>query len=271
MNEMNDLIPPESVEEKAPAENTVTKALKSPLFMTVTLLFTISFGIDTLLSFFLSGYLSLDIITLLTIIGLWMTYSAAKNTASCDSVPFSGMNLVSGTVKAVRIICLVISILCMIASVAFIIMILLVNIYPAISEAYMGQVQAILYILIKQAFGMFDSASMATTFSIFMAVISALAGTLFYIVGYRLFLKKAHRFVYSLCENLKHGTPVENGKPLFIWLLVLGILCSAYTVTMGTSILTSGVSAAALIVASCWVKAYFIPQSLVQTTSITNQ
>lgn len=258
MEETNGFVPQELSLEKEAVENKITKALNSPLFMTVSLLFTVSFGIEAFLSFFLSGSLSLDIITLLIIIGLWMTYSAAKDTPLTESVPVSGMNLISGTVKAVRIICLVLSVLCMIAGIAFLVMIFIVNTFPEISEAYMGEVQAALYILIKQSFGMFDSVSKVTAFSFFMAVLSIGMSALFYVLGYRIFLKKAHRFVYSLCEHLKTGTSVENGNALFVWLMVLGIISAVFALLSGTSVLIDGTRAAALIVASCWIKTYFV-------------
>ena len=251
---------PEEISIAPFAENKVTKALKSPLFMTVALLFTISFGFNTLINlinYFFTGSLSLDIISLLVLIGLWMTYSAAKNTPVTDSVHFSGMNLVSGTVKATRMICLILSILCMVASVAFLIMIPIVNVHPQIAEGYMGEVQAILYMFLGQSFSMFDSTSMVTAFSVFMAIFFLVIGVLLLVVGYFLFLKKAHRFVYSLCENLKNDSEVENGKALSVWLMVLGILGAIATVFAGTFNVAQGVLAAALIVASCWIKTYF--------------
>ena len=118
---------------------------------------------------------------------------------------------------------------------------------------------------------MFDSASLATAFSIYMVVVSAVMGVLSYIVGYRIFFKKAHKFTYSLCENLKSGTPVENAKALYVWLLVLGICSAVMTLYSGTAILLGGVFSAALIVTSCWIKAYFTHQENEPKTPVENQ
>ncbi len=257
MNEFMDPIETKSEAPAASSENHITKALRSPLFMTVALLLSIAFGFDMIITFLMQGTLIPDIILLLLIIGLWITRSSANSTPLTNAVSAAGMNLVSGTVKAVRIIALVLSILCMLASAAFLIMIPIVKATPDIAEAYMGETQAVLYMIIGQSFSQFDSPAMVNTFNLYAAIVAFVCGLLFLIVGYCLFLKKAHRFTYTLCNSMKNGTTVDNAKPLANWTLVIGILCAIQSLTSGLGILADGLLSAALIVSSCWLRTYF--------------
>ncbi len=237
--------------------NPITKAVKNQKFLTICVLYTIAVGLPILTS--LSSSFNLDIIGLLFTIGLWMLYANAKNTPETDSLAFSAPNLLSGTVKASRIITLVCSIIFMVCGVLFGICVPILNSAPDFKEAFVAEFQAAQFTIAGNAFRFADNADLAIAILIGLAVGFIVLGILMLVLNYCFFYRYLHRLTYSVCENIKNGSAIDYVPALRKWMLVLGIF-EAIAATSAGSVVgvgAAGCSAAAMIVASVWLKESF--------------
>lgn len=239
------------------AVNPIIKAVKSQKFLTICILYSISFGLPFIVS--ISSGLNINVIGLLFTIGLWMVYANGQKASATEPLSFTGPNLLSGTVKACRIITLVFSIICMVSGLLCAICVPILNAAPDFKEEIVGEFQAIQLTVGGNVFRFADHPDMATAILIGCAIGLILAGVLCLVLYYCFFFRYLHRLTYSACENLKNGSDIDYVPALQKWMLVLGIITAAGALLSQTtfSIAASGCSGAAMIVASVWLKENF--------------
>lgn len=264
MNEQENMIsneiptesPVASVVEPKP-ENSITKAVKNQKFLAICILYSIFFALPFLSS--LSGGFSLNIIGLLFTIGLWMVYANGQKTLVTDPLSFTAPNLLSGTVKACRIIVLVLSILSMVIGVLCGICVPILNTAPDLKESFVAEFQAIQLTVGGNVFRFADKPELAIAILIGCAIGFIIAGILLLVLHYCFFYRYLHRLTYSVCENIKNGTEIDYTPALRKWLMVLGILTAITAAVSGTmlAMIANGCSAASMIVASVWLKEQF--------------
>ncbi len=238
--------------------NRLTKAVKSQQFFTIAILATISYGL-TFLYGLANGSMSIDIVNLLMMIGIWVTYSNAKNIPETEALAFTGPQLISGTVKAMRIISLVGAILCFVLGALLAIFIPLAANSPDFNTAFIAEFQAIQYSLLGNSFRFADDINFALIIFVVLTILMFILGIVLLVVEYIFFYRYLHKFTYSACENIKNNTEIEYTPALRGWLIVgavLTILSSGMTFSV-VGIAASGCSAAAYIIAALWFKNNF--------------
>ena len=264
MNEQENILPTETQEQtpvspvtEAPAVHPITKAVKSQKFLAICILYSFYFGLPVIAS--LNSNLNFNVIGLLFTIGLWMVYANGQKISLAEPLAFTAPNLLSGTVKACRIITLVLSILFMVSGVLCGICVPILNAAPDFKEEIVGEFQAIQLIVGNNVFRFADHPDMAGAILIGCAICLILAGVLCLVLYYCFFYRYLHRLTYSICENLKHGSEIDYGPALRKWMLVLGILTAVSALLSQTTFVAvaNGCSGAAMIVTSIWLKENF--------------
>lgn len=232
----------------------VTGAVKSPLFLTVAILMSISVGIKAITALSANN-LSVDIIGLLIMIGMWIAYVNASKTPKEQAIPANGLNMISGTVKAMRIISLVVSIIFIVCSLILILLGVVINqneaIYHNFRTGYLEGIgsQSLLVggKVIYDFRDLIATPEAAMRCLIGIGVVLMFVAIVILVVYYFLFLKTLHRFTYSVCENVKNGTPIEKANSVWVWLLVLGIISAVFSLD---NLLVNGPSVAAQIISA---------------------
>lgn len=239
----------------------VTLAVKSQMFLTAAILMSISVGVY-FVSTLAAGNLSVDIFQLLIMIGMWVAYSNASKTPDEKAIPANGLNMISGTVKALRIVSLVLSIIFIVCAVICIAVGAFVGqneaVFDSFKQGYLEGIGANSVLTINGS-ALFDlrdlvkAPDVAMTFMIIMGVVFLVFAIILLVVFYFLFLKTLHRFTYSVCENVKYGTPIEKANSAWAWLFVLGILSAIFS--LGNP-LVNGPGIAAEIIAALIIRKY---------------
>lgn len=235
-------------------------AFSSGLFLALCILMTViaAFGSVsfTLSEGSLSYNYSVNIIPLLITIGMWITFSSAKNAEG--PLKKSGLVLASGTIKALRIITwvtIIISLVCGVVTAIF-----ALNAPEGFFAALVEEIRVILDESGAEpwAVGVFGqqfvddfksvewvaiSPIILVAFGIFICLTMAIL-TIFNITYY----KKLHQFAKSLCVCAEDPDALPQAAgAVSIWLLVLGIFN-----------ILSGITGITMILGYVFVKKYFV-------------
>ncbi len=259
---MNNTIPTITPESQPKAPHPVTQAVRSPLFLAVAILLSVSTG----LSFFTSlsnGTLSVNVFDLLIMIGMWIAYANAVKTPIVKAIPANGLNMISGTIRAMRIVVLVICILFIVLGIIFVALGPIANsnleIYDAFREGFIEGMNGKMVFTVNNEVvldlnELIGNTTAVMYFLVGMGIVFILTAVILLVLYYFLFCKTAHRFIYSVCENVKYGTPIEKANSLSVWLMVLGIIAAFGALS---DPLIQGTIAAAQIVASVLIRKNF--------------
>lgn len=220
-------------------------AFRDKLFMAVCILMSTALGLS-ILSSAVDQSLSLNVISLLFVIFLWMIFAGAQK----NTVNLTGMKGVSGTMKALCILLwIAVGFLALFGIIFFAVPSLLGGLFETALQHYEEELSG-LFVL----GGSMVSVAIGFVF-LFMAVIL----TLFNIFGYH----SIHRMMKTMCTSvLNNYEQIDKLKAGKGWLMAFGVLngLSALTVlaTSPMNALATGSTAAALIIASIWVDRHFI-------------
>ena len=210
-------------------------AFSSPLFLTLCILVSTVAGVSLI-----SG--SINVIYVLITIGAWMTYASALK----GELNRSGLAMISGTTKAVKIIFIVVGailIVCSIMIAAFsgsVIQEILkdgeiksfADLFKSDAGNYLKingvkasalhEVAAELDAALKESGVPFGALLEAFLFGISIGLF--IGGALMMVMAFT-FYRTLHKFHKSVCLNAKYGTSeIKSAKAARVWLLVLGIL-----------------------------------------------
>lgn len=232
-------------------------ALSSGLFLAICILSTVAlvfgtFGFDAEYGV-TTG--SIDIFGILSTVGLWITYASA-----CDrkgEINPAGATIVSGCIKAQRILIWVIIGLLGVLGILCIVVGALTQAMPGLAEGfddyvdmyihgvapeYMEELVAALEELIANGFVMLLFVGIGIC-----VLIAAIVLLIFNLTYY----KSCHRLAYSVAEAVKgHSTALVGTRAVSIWLMVFGILAALSAAVD----LSAALTAAKLIVCSVFVR-----------------
>ena len=205
-------------------------AFRSGLFLAMCILMTITLVTGTVTFSILdfsevSFSYNINVISLLITIGMWMTYSSARDNTT-DQLKPGGFSIVSGCIKAIRIImwvCIGIIIACGVICIAasFIVP---AEMYESLAEQIRGAIQANLQGETVDELLRLITGEMAALVLLFLGIFKILAAVIILIFNLT-FYKFAHRLAYTMAEFVKgRATDIECAKTVSTWLLVLGIL-----------------------------------------------
>ena len=209
-------------------------AFSSPLFLTLCILVSTVAGVSLI-----SG--SINVIYVLITIGAWMTYASALK----GELNRSGLAMISGTTKAVKIIFIVAGAILIVCS----IMIAALS-GSAIQEMLKdGEIKSFADLFKSGTGNYLDVSIKASGLDTFIAELDAalkesgvpigalleaflfgisiglfVGGALMLVMAFT-FYRTLHKFHKSVCLNAKYGTSeIKSAKAAKVWLLVLGIL-----------------------------------------------
>lgn len=232
-------------------------AFSSGMFLAMCVLMTVSVALSTFsISIFNGGSFkfsyNINIIGLLIMIGMWMTYASARD-MSTDVIKPGGFTIVSGCIKAKRIILWVV--IGLLFAVGLAIVVVGATLDPAlVSEALdtiYNSVEVspeIMERIAELVNGGFASLTIIMTgvLFLFVAVVVLIFNLTFYKSYYRLARSMAE-YVKGNCDELDCVRGVST------WLMVLGILSALSSL----SSIAMGCMAAMNIVGSVFLKKYF--------------
>ena len=254
---------------------------RDPMFLTLTILMTVSAALGSVGFSAANGkmHLSLGILSILFVVGLWLIYGAAKKD---DSSFISGLSFTSGVVKAYKIIMwvaivalLVGAILCFIAGPTLLKSFSWGGIdWHLVDDIPSDVIDEIPDIINHDKFGYFSN------FMLIGIGIALIVADVVLLIVNLCFIKKLHRFTKSLCDSVKSNVyDVKDAVPSKNWLIVsavFGILGAVgggasssvtevfgITISTGNAVLNSvsaACSAAAAIIASILIKRNFTEQ-----------
>ena len=251
--------------------NRLKEAFGSPLFLALAILVSIVTGIGIFFS-------SFDIFYILTTIGVWLVYASAKSNGPLSS---TGLAMISGTAKAIKIVSLVLAILLIVLAVVFAgicsvsipsiieeditVPELKYAVYEALEES--GVSVSINDSTIEEVFDALEEAvdsaeiPLSAFFVIFIVVIELfilICGVVMLVLSLT-FYRTLHKFHKSVCENARYISEIQKAKSLKVWLMVLGILSAIGSLsTVGELTMISSLAGAAVyIVGSVFVGKYF--------------
>ena len=247
--------------------NRIKEAYGSPLFLTLAILVSAA----TLAGLML--WSSFNILYILTTIGMWIAYAAAKKPVFDSNN--KGLSMISGTAKAAKIIMLVAAIILLVC--AIILTGVCAVMIPALAEEdvmmtiydleyYLEQeagmaltIDEELNALLYEAFGdaLFSAAALITAVFVIMIVVFFFVGIILLVLSLT-FYKTLHKFCRSVCENVKCGAPIEKANSLKAWLIVLGVFSAIGALGSLVYLDISAIAEAGIyIVGYVWVKKYF--------------
>lgn len=247
--QMNDIAEQKSERISAIKSVDFVSMFSHPLFLAICILWSVNIFVEILANYSYDNSVSLDVIGILFLIGLWISYGKAKSRVS----PLTGMNMVSGTLKAIYII------LWVVVGILIVCGLLMIGGAVVLGENMAG--------FIESAGIDVDSinASLGYELSVilFCVIFSAgfIGAAIIFMIVNVFYIGKVHLFAKSLCENEKCGeNEIEKAKAAKNWLMVVGIF-TAISAVFGESALgfiSCGVQAATLIVSSCWIRKHFV-------------
>ena len=272
----------ENIRIKLPTDK-LAEAFSSPLYLTLAVLVSIVTGASLL------GGGGIEIFYLLTTIGAWLVYAAAKK----NEMSSEGMAIISGTSKAVRIVSLVLAILVLVIAVimTFGVSFIISDIPENMSaEALMKvidremvdgnlELDAQTYGLIRDTLYEVERAADGMDLSVFVGIFLIIVTVVLYVVGAVLlvfsltFYKTLHKFNKSLCEHARMGAEVKKASSLRVWLMVLGIISGIGAISgpnlFNPFALASSMSGAAVyIIGSVWIGKYFLDEAVNKEPSL---
>ena len=238
-------------EPVVPLEPEVKKpllAVKDSLFLTMCVLLSISVAF------------SFNLINLLLVIGMWISFASAKSESSI----LSGAKFCAGTLKANYIIWWVligifyfvgalIVLLTLVAPLTF------TNIYFIDSFLEMEGV--------SEAFESFALAEIA--YEVFIVTMLLVVGIFLIVMATILvfinifFNKNVYKLAYSIRDNLTSDAPIVKAKTVSVWLIILSVfqgIGALDSLLDFKSLVVSGTTLATYIIAYIWIKKYFVEQ-----------
>ena len=235
-------VPPVSLN---PAAHHVLGALNSKLFLAVCILFTVSSG----LAVFDGNF---NVITILLTIFSWLTYSQARK-GFADS---SNIRCISGTVYASYVIEYVVAGLFVVCGLILTAAFGLISSNTAMMSEFLSEFEAEI-----TGYGPIVEAllSASTVLILVIFVVAAVAVFLINFFG----LRSVHRFVQSVYKS------IDSGQIFFVkctaaknWLMTFGVFSaisalSSFASESSLAVYSEGAMAAALIVASVFIKKNF--------------
>lgn len=269
-----------NVSTKAPTARLI-EALSSPLFLTLAVLLSVVTGASLI-----GG--SINILYLLSMIGAWLVYTSAKKYELNDK----GLALISGTSKAAKIICLVVSIFLIVMAVVFAFGVSgIISELPEklTAESIMNTIDETMakgnlkldkytYDTVQKALIEIEKAMGTTNISVFFSVLLITLVAVMFVVGVVIlvlsltFYKTLHKFNKSVCERARMGAEIKKASSLRVWLMVFGIISGIgalssismfYLVGSAASLAQAGV----YIVGSIWIGKYFMDVPAVEEKS----
>lgn len=204
---------------------------------------------------------NIDIIGLLITIGMWITYAGACD-ASRDSLNPTGLSIVSGCLKAMRIV------LWVFIGIAFVVGLVVIAFGAALETGAIldafnwlnGHVEAAPEVM--DVITRLVSEGFASLLAIMVGVVMVLTAVVMLIFNLT-FYRSCHRLARSMAEYAKgRCDELDCARGLSVWLLVIGIIVGLSAMTnMFTSATAAmeGVSMAAMyILGSVFLKQYFV-------------
>lgn len=236
-------------------------AFSSGLFLAICILTTIltvvgSFTITLSEGEFSTSY-GVDVLTLLITIGLWITYSSAKSAQG--PLKKSGLTMVSGTIKAIRILTWVGTSIILVCALLFAVAAILApdTFYDEFVEAVRvefntEEFKSAMTALLGQEF--IDTYLRDVDYSALMPIVLVALGIIvcfamvIALIFNVTFYKRLHQFAKSMCYCAENPDALpEYANTVAIWLLVLGILT-----------IFSGISGVLMILGYIFIKKYII-------------
>lgn len=204
--------------------NSLKRTFASGMFLAMCILTTVSVLLSTMSLNVLTGRLTVNplanILGLLIVIGMWITYASAQD-LSTDGIKSTGFSMVSGTIKAIRIIMWVVIGLIMASGVMLIVTGAVAGdtLGELILEYAQGEVSAETYDMLYQMLsgGMAMLILVACGIGVILvAVITLILNLTFY--------RCLHRLARSLADNAKgisEGYECATGASN--WLIVMAV------------------------------------------------
>ena len=238
----------------------MAKAFSSPLFLA----FAVLVSANSLLAF-MYGTVP-DIFTILFTVGVWMIYSSAFASAKNPAEPLQskGFSFVHGTVKAMRIFYIVVSVIAIAA--CLILLIMTAVFHQAIANITFNQfrtslAQSInnpeLYFQIETVLDNIwlnlSRMGLEMNFGFILLVVATVSLIFGIIAGVAqlvislTFMSKLKKFTATVRDSVKLGIQPSRSRGLGVWFLVIGILTAIFSPAWG----------AALIVLYVWYKKFF--------------
>ena len=250
--------------------NRLKEAFGSPFFLALAILVSIVTGIGIYFS-------SYNIFYILTTIGVWIVYASAKSDGPLSS---TGLAMISGTAKAVKIVALVLAILVLVLAVIVgglcSVWLPSVDEDVTVSELKADVCEALdkngIFISVNdltlnEIFDALEEGTKTAEISLrsFLVILIVVAELFLFIYGGVMlvlsltFYRTLHKFHKSVCENARYISEIQKAKSLKVWLMVLGILSAIGSLsTVGELTMISSLAGAAVyIVGSVFVGKYF--------------
>lgn len=236
-------------------------AFGSGMFLAICILTTIltvvgSFTITLSEGEFSTSY-GVDVLTLLITIGLWITYSSAKSAES--PLKKSGLTMVSGTIKAIRILTWVSTSIILVSGVIIAVAALLApdafydEFVEGVREEFnSAEFREAMTALLGQDF--IDTYLRDVDYSALIPIVLVALGIILCftmviaLIFNVTFYKRLHQFAKSMCRCAEDPDALpEHANTVAIWLLVLGILS-----------IFSGLTGVVMILGYVFIKKYIV-------------
>lgn len=236
-------------------------AFGSGMFLAICIIMTIltaasSFSITISESGFSTNF-GIDVISLLITIGLWITYSSAKSAES--PLKKSGLTIVSGSIKAIRILIWVSTSMILVSGVIIAVAALLVpdTFYDEFVETVRmefnpEEFREAMAALLGQDF--IDTYLRDVDYAVVIPIVLVALGIILCfamviaLIFNVTFYKRLHQFAKSMCRCAEDPDALpEHANTVAIWLLVLGILS-----------IFSGLTGVIMILGYVFIKKYIV-------------
>ncbi len=233
-------------------------AFGSGMFLAMCVLETVSVALSTFsISIFNGGgvrlnyNININIIGLLIMIGMWMIYASARD-MSTDVMKPGGFTIVSGCIKATRII------LWVLIGIFFAAGLAMAAVGAAFDPALVSEALDTIYStveglpeIMERIAGLVSGGFAALVIMLGVVLILAAVITLIFNLT---FCKSCHRLARSMAEYVKGDCDeLDCVRAVSIWLMVIGILSALSAL----SSLAGGCTAAMYIIGSVFLEKYF--------------
>ena len=255
--------------------NQLRRAFYSPLFLTLCILVSV-------VTFFELMAGSINPIYILVTIGSWLVYASALRGGRLDH---SGLAIISGTAKAMKILCIVLAIILLVCTAVVIVTGIfsvttfsieydteitvrqffdmlqneLINENPTLDLNAIGFYEFRDAIIERTDNAKFSISGVILASFVISSVVMAVVGALLLVMGLT-FYKTLHTFHKSVCLNAQNGlSGIKKANSLRVWLMVIGILSAIGSIPLSINPITlsSLASAGVYIVGSVFVSKYF--------------
>lgn len=235
-----------------------TDAFRDKLYLVICILFSCKVGCGALDIF--GGYLGVDLISVLILIGAWLIYSSAKK----NQYPLqkNGFSLVYGSFKATYIILWVVCGLLVLCALLMLLLIFLIDslssatadrIFDALQGDEMLRIQSLIHLEITE---------FSLQFILVLALIALVIAIPVTIVINNAFIKKLYRAANHLRNSLTSTEPIRYIHSLRKWFIILAAFSALSIISFNLfGSLSSACSVAIYIILFIWTGKYFDPKS----------